>query len=290
MIISRLKLLPIREHPPKKRQLSNKKLIFKISHLQKEAISKKEVAFKNESGLKGDFISIHPDKDSLAFQGESAFYDLKTNELQIGGVEVIQTCDAFVYTDDGEIGISKGGIMDTIVNAKIVANTENKYHVINRATVNLIGKKDYRATGFYEYNIGKREQEIEFANIIGTRVGKGKRSEKKTVTRADGEVTEVDSFYIDHKTEFRGKIQLNAESKNLSFNGFARLDAPNMPSRHWFSVRFAPRIPFTAVPSPTIKCDHSQAWQPRNVRPPIIVQSIHFSTSAWRSSSLSALL
>ncbi len=196
------------------------------------------ITFKNESGEKGDFVSIHPAKDSLAFEGETAFYDLKTNELKIGGVEVIQTCDAFIYTDDGKVEISKGGMMDTLHNAKIIANTENKYHVINRSTVNLMGKKDYRAKGFYEYNIGNREQEIEFANIIGTRVGKGKRSEKKTVTRADGEVTEQDSFYIDLKTEFRGKIRLSAESKNLTFDGFARLDAPNMPSKHWFSVHF----------------------------------------------------
>ena len=48
------------------------------------------ITFKNESGGKGDFVSIHPEKDSLEFQGETAFYDLKTNELQIGGVEVIQ--------------------------------------------------------------------------------------------------------------------------------------------------------------------------------------------------------
>ena len=196
------------------------------------------ITFKNESGGRGDFISIHPDKDSLYFQGDTAFYDLKTNELKIGGVDLIQTCDAFIYTEDGNVEISKGGVMDTLMNAKIIANTTNKYHVINRATVNLMGKKDYRATGFYEYNIGNREQEIEFANIIGTRVGKGKRSEKKTVTRADGEVTELDTFYIDHKTEFRGKINLNAESKNLSFNGFARFDAPNIPSREWFSVKF----------------------------------------------------
>ena len=196
------------------------------------------ITFKNESGRKGNFVSIHPDKDSLDFKGETAFYDLKTNELKISGVEMIQTCDAFILTEDGNVEISKGGYMDTLYNATIIADTVNKYHFINRATVNLIGKKDYRATGFYEYNIGNREQEIEFANIIGTRVGKGKRSEKKTVTRADGEVTEKDSFYIDHKTEYRGKINLNAESKNLSFKGFARLDAPNMPSRHWFSVQF----------------------------------------------------
>ncbi len=201
-------------------------------------MKEENVTFKNDKDGFGKFTSIHPDQDSLNFLGKTAIYDLKTNELKIGGVEVIQTCDAYVYLSDGNVEISEGANMATLDSAKIIANTENKYHVINRATVDILGKKDYRAKGFYEYNIGKRMQEIEFVDIIGTRVGKGKRSEKKTVTRATGEVKEGDNFYIDHKTEYRGKISLNAESKNLQFDGFARLDVPDMPRRDWFSVQF----------------------------------------------------
>ena len=195
------------------------------------------ITFKNEGKEYGDFLSIDPNQDSLTFKGKTALYDLKTNELKIGGVPYIQTCDAYVYTETGDIEVEKGGVMTTLNNARIVADTLSKYHVINRATVDVMGKKDYRAKGYYEYNIGPRKQEIYFADIIGTRVKKGKRSEKPTVTRANGSVTEDDKFYIDHKTEFQGKIGLNADSKNLTFDGFARFDAPLMPSRQWFSVK-----------------------------------------------------
>jgi hypothetical protein len=201
-------------------------------------MKEENVTFKNDKGDFGTFTSIHPDQDSLIFEGKTAFYDLKTNELKIGGVEVIETCDALVYLEDGKVEVNKGAKMTTLENAKIIANTINRYHVINRATVDILGKKDYRAKGFYEYNIGDKKQEIEFADIIGTRVGKGKRSEKETVTRATGEVKEDAGFYIDHKTEYRGKISLNAESKNLEFDGFARLDVPEMARREWFSVKF----------------------------------------------------
>ncbi len=201
-------------------------------------MKKETITFKAKEGELGRFRSIHPDQDSLLFEGETALYDLKSNELKIGGVPFIQTCDAFVYPVDGNVDIQKGGVMVTLENAKIVANTESKYHVINRATVDVLGKKDYKASGFYEYNIGDREQEIEFAEIIGTRIGKGKRSEKKTATRGMGQVKEGDNFYIDHKTEFRGIISLSSESKNLQFDGFAKLDAPTIPNLNWFSVKF----------------------------------------------------
>ena len=201
-------------------------------------MAEETVTFKNESGTDGVFTSIHPDQDSLNFTGSTAFYDLKSNELLIGGVPYVQTSDAYVYLDDGKIEINPGGKMTTLNNAKIVADTITKYHVINRATVDILGKKEYRASGFYEYNIGDRVQEIEFANIVGTRIGKGKRSEKKSVTRAQGEVAESANFYIDHKTAYKGKIKLSADSKNLDFDGFAKLDSERLPGAEWFSVKF----------------------------------------------------
>lgn len=196
------------------------------------------IEFKSkEEGKLGGFISIHPDQDSLNFQGETALYNLKSSQLKIGGVPFIQASDARIYPDStSEIEILPGGVMATLENARIVADTLNQYHVIKRATVDILGKKEYRATGYYEYNIGDREQEILFADVVGTRVGKGKRSEKKSVTQATGEVTPEDEFFIDHKTEYRGTISLNAESKNLKFEGFARLDSDKLLNPDWFSI------------------------------------------------------
>lgn len=194
------------------------------------------ITFATYEGKLGTFTSTHPDQDSLKFQGKTAFYNLKTNELKIGGVPYINSCDALIYTEKGAVDIQPGGVMTTLQNAKIVADTLNKYHVINRATVDILGKKQYKATGYYEYNIGDKKQEIYFAEIIGDRVGKGQRSEKATETRATGEVKPEDQFYIDLKTEFYGTIGLSSSKLNLRFDGFARLNVPNLPERDWFTI------------------------------------------------------
>ncbi|MBK7409763.1 MAG: hypothetical protein IPJ40_17970 [Saprospirales bacterium] len=183
------------------------------------------------------FVSTHPDKDSLRFQGDAAEFDLKTNNLRITGVKSIVSADAYIYTEDGEVFVESNGEMRTLNNARIVADTINKFHVINRATATISGRKNFKAKGYYEYNIGRRQQEILFQDIIGAPVGKGKYSERPAVTRATGEVKPEDRFYIDTKTEFRGTISLFSESRNLLFNGFARLDA-NLAARHWFTVDF----------------------------------------------------
>ncbi|MEL7118842.1 MAG: hypothetical protein AAFO07_05360, partial [Bacteroidota bacterium] len=78
----------------------------------------------------------------------------------------IISADAFIYPDSGKVFIEPGGQMAKLTNAKIIADTLTKYHVINRATVDIMGRKDYVGSGFYEYNVADKEQEIEFANIV----------------------------------------------------------------------------------------------------------------------------
>ncbi|MCF8246253.1 MAG: hypothetical protein K9J37_15915 [Saprospiraceae bacterium] len=199
-------------------------------------MAKETVTFRAFEGRLGNFVSIHPEQDSLFFQGKNALYDLKTNLLKIAGVPYIVSSDAFIYTETGDIEIQAGGVISELTNAKIVADTVNQYHVINRATVNILGKKEYRAKGFYEYNIADKKQEIEFAEIVGTRVGEGNHQTKRSVTRATGEINERTNFYIDHKTKFQGTITLNADKPNLGFKGFAQLQSETLPVKHWFSI------------------------------------------------------
>lgn len=194
------------------------------------------ITFKSDPNKLGKFLSIHPDQDSLRFQGKNASYYLKTDELKIDGVPFIVAADAFIYPDSGHVEIQPGGVMNTLNNAKIVCDTINKNHVINRATVNIQGRRFYRGSGFYEYNIGDRKQEIEFQDIVGQPVGKGSYSEKRVVTRANGAVKPDADFYIDHKTRFYGTINLSAESKDLTFDGFARLESEKLPQRNWFTI------------------------------------------------------
>ena len=185
---------------------------------------------------KGTFTSTHPNQDSLQFEGENAFYDLKTSELAVSGVPFILTADAMVYPKDEKIDIRANAVITELEDAMIVANTTNKNHVIKKATVNIKGKREYKASGYYEYNVAGKEQEILFSNIVGQPVGKGKKAEKKVVTRGQGEIPEGVDFYIDSKIKFKGGIGLNAEVKDLNFDGFAKLEAQNLPNSEWFAI------------------------------------------------------
>lgn len=193
------------------------------------------VTFKSDEKEPGNFVSIDPDQDTLQFKGKTALYDMKNSQLKIGGVEVIKSADAFIYTSDGKIEIQAGGLMKQIENAKILADTVSKYHTINRATVDILGKKLYKATGYYEYNIPDHTQEIFFNNIIGERRGPGTPATKNVLTTASGEVKAADSFYMDVKTLFAGTVILSANQQNLRFEGLAKIKT-DFVENPWFSV------------------------------------------------------
>jgi hypothetical protein len=149
----------------------------------------------------------------------------------------VRSADAKIFPGDGKIRVEPGAKITEITDARIVADTINEYHVINRATVQIRGRKDYKASGFYEYNIGPHTQEVEFQNIIGSRIGKGKKNEKATATRAEGTVAEGTTFFVDHKTRFYGTINLDAGSKTLFFDGYAKIETEKFPGAQWFTVR-----------------------------------------------------
>ena len=193
------------------------------------------VTFKSDENKPGKFVSIDVNQDTLEFLGKSALYDMKNSRLIIGGVEVIKSADAFIYPFDGNVEIAAGGALKQLKDARILADTVSKYHTINRATVDILGKKLYNATGYYEYNIPDHTQEIFFNNIIGERRGPGTPATKNVLTTASGDVKEPDSFHMDVKTLFQGKVILSANQQNLRFEGFGQIKA-NFINNLWFSV------------------------------------------------------
>ncbi|MEI6410922.1 MAG: hypothetical protein WCR52_16165 [Bacteroidota bacterium] len=197
----------------------------------------KTITFKADEKKPGAFVSIDPEQDTLSFLGKTALYDMRSNLLKIGGVSVIKAADAFIYPETGDIEIQSGGKMKQLTNARIIADTINKYHVINKVTVDILGKKLYKASGNYEYNIPGHDQLIFFNNIVGERRGQGTQGTKNVLTTASGDIADKDSFRMDVKTKFKGQAILKANQKNLRFEGFAKLDANKLPNNQWFSIR-----------------------------------------------------
>ena len=194
-------------------------------------MDKKNIHIDATQGKAGFFLATEESQDSLFFLGESADYDLNTGLLQIDGVDYIRVADAFIYPKDRHVEIEEASHMRTLEDSRVLADTANQNHQIQRATINVLSKREYTATGYLEFNIeGHKDQEVFFSEV------RVKQDGRKYITTGSGGIEETDSFYLDSRTRFKGDVHLSAESKNLTFEGYAKLASKVIPYPQWFTI------------------------------------------------------
>lgn len=204
--------------------------IMDEDNLEMESKQKGDVNIETDLDLAGsNFYSIHPKQDSLSFKSPKAKFDVKKKVIYCEKVEYVTTADARVYPDSGKVIIKKKAKMMPFDNAKILANYITKYHNIFDAKVEIFGKKDYKASGYYNYvDESKNQQKFYFSNIA---------PDTAMQTTAKGEVSENANFKLSNQFDYVGEIQMFASYKELTFKGEVRLSAHNCAgiARNWMA-------------------------------------------------------
>jgi hypothetical protein len=193
-----------------------------------------QIDFKSDPGKLASFMSIHPNQDSLEFSGSVAEYSLVNNILSIKGVERIESGDAYIYPEEGLVFIEGDANMKELTNSTIVASRVNEHHIIENANVTVLGKYNFRGSGDYAYEVNGKMQTIHFNDIEAR--PRGISGQEIVSTHGSGSVLESDEFQIDPGLNFRGTINLDAFSRDLRFDGYARLNAKSLPRLHWFYI------------------------------------------------------
>lgn len=185
------------------------------------------------SGVKLDgaqFISIHPEQDSLSFFSTKARYDLKSKIIDAKGVKFLNVGDAMIYPDSSQLVVEKKAKMRTLQNAKVVASFVTQNHNLYNATIDVFGKRKYAGEGYIDYvDELDQSQTIYIAELGVDTTGQ---------TYGKGEIPDSSAFKLSPQYDFRGKVELFANDEYLTFNGQSRLqhDCEKLP-KNWFSFR-----------------------------------------------------
>ncbi|MGB0805747.1 MAG: hypothetical protein ACPGRC_03595 [Salibacteraceae bacterium] len=185
----------------------------------------------NELQIEGaEFVSINPIQDSLRFNAVSARYKYADENvsLQARKVKLINVADAEVIPNNGNVTVYKGAVMETLDSSIIIANTELRYHKIYDAKTNVLGRWKFKSSGKYDYvdeNGLKQVLEMTSVGVDTTRQ-----------TFAEGIILEDDDFSLSPMYRYRGKVNLKANRKNLTFDGYGKLvhECKTIPPL-WFS-------------------------------------------------------
>ncbi len=189
------------------------------------------ITMEAQDGKTGFFLATEQTQDSLIFKGEIADFDLNTSLLTIDSVEFIRVADALIYPKNKHVEIEDGSKMRTLVDSRVVADTLNQNHVIQRATINILSRKEYVADGFLEFNVEDfKEQEILFDNVTVS------NSTGNLITVGSGSVSDSANFFLDKRTRFKGDVNLKASSKLLNFQGYAKISSAAIPTQEWFAI------------------------------------------------------
>ena len=161
------------------------------------------------------YRSLHPGQDSLMFVAPEANYNFASRQIYASQVPFIEVADAFIFPDSGELVIGAKANMNLLKNARILANQDNREHMIYGAIVAVRGAREYNGSGYYDYRDGfGNSYELFFDKIwVDTTL----------VTRSLGKVEADDSFMLSPFFDFQGDVQLYADKPTLTFDGGTRI-------------------------------------------------------------------
>lgn len=180
--------------------------------------TQKKIETEESDGLNLEgpqFISIHPKQDSLRFFAPGAKYNLRKYIINCKNVPFIDVADARVFPMNGDVTIFKNAVLDTLEQSTILANTVTKYHNIRNATTNIFSRRNYLASGEYQYMDENDKPYLIKFNVIKPDTG--------GQTISEGEIPEKENFKFNDYFSFAGKVNLQATQEFLTFDGGTRI-------------------------------------------------------------------
>lgn len=197
--------------------------------LEVSAAGKKVDRGANEVQVEGaEFVSINPIQDSLRFNAKTARYSLANVMLQAREVKLINVADAEVIPNKGLVTIHEAAVMEVLDSSMIIANTEFRYHKIYDAKTDISSRWKFTSSGKYDYIDENGLTQVLEMTTVGV--------DTTRQTYAEGIILEDDDFSLSPMYRYRGKVNLKANRKNLTFDGYGKLvhECKGIPAL-WFS-------------------------------------------------------
>lgn len=165
----------------------------------------------SSGGAGSRFVSVHPEQDSLSFVSRKASYSLIDYIIQAQEVDEILVADAAIYPGDGAVTVETGSIMRTLNNASLLINTEERYHELFDASINIQGGKSYTGVASVNYQgRGIDTQVIRFDTLF---------IDSTLQSVGYGEIFPERGFQFNPQFAYKGKVIMEGSMKDFLYDG-----------------------------------------------------------------------
>ncbi len=224
-----------------------------IWDIERNEIEVGEKTDDNSKRLGSEYISIHPQQDSLRFISYSSGYSLEDFILKCYEVDSIDVANGLILPDTTII-IKANAEIEPLTNAIIIADKTHRYHNITDMIITIKGRNEIKGLGKYDYyfyrkgadGIDTTHFEIRFTDVSSTRTDpiiRAYTSDKDSITNFD---------LNEHFIKYNGKIKLYTDQKHLVFSGSVEINntcAEIIPQRIPFEGNINPDTVVIELPA-----------------------------------------
>ena len=185
------------------------------------------------------FYTTREELDSLAFNAESAEYDLTTQQLKVSGIPYIVVADAMITPENNEVLILENAKIGTLKNTTIVLDTLNAYHRLTEGVVDIISRKEFTGYATYQYvnslsdtfAIKMTDFHLEpVEELLASRKQQRGLNPNAMQTVARGSVGEEANLVLGAGMFYKGDMTMYATRPALQLDGYVKLDIKNIDS------------------------------------------------------------
>lgn len=184
------------------------------------------------------FYTTREELDSLAFNAESAEYDLTTQQLKVSGIPYIVVADAMITPENNEVLILENAKIGTLKNTTIVLDTLNAYHRLTEGVVDIISRKEFTGYATYQYvnsladTFAIKMTDFHLEPVVEITDEKKRQDPEQVAmqTVATGSVGEDANLVLGAGMFYKGDMTMYATRPALQLDGYVKLDIKNIDS------------------------------------------------------------
>ncbi len=180
----------------------------------KELYISSETTLDSQENKSYEFISTHPQQESLKFNASQAYLDMRDNLLTIEGVPLILVADAEVIPIDHKVVVQPNAVMNEIKGASITANTITRYHQLYNGNIKIAGRRKYTGNGVYDFTDETGKMQTIYFNEIGV--------DSEGATYGLANIKDSD-FSLSRHFDFRGTIRFSSKKNTFYYDGGYRI-------------------------------------------------------------------
>ena len=161
------------------------------------------------------FVSTSPSQDSLNFYSTEGIFSYNQALLTAKNVFLVYVADAAIAPNGDSLQILAKGKMEKLDKARILADTENKFHLMYDASIDIASRTMYTASATIDYiDENKKVQKIPLSSVMPNNQG---------ITSGKGFINENDDFKLSPAFRYMGEVAVNALDKDYLFIGGVQL-------------------------------------------------------------------